>query len=589
MGISSLIWKHKLSIAVGSLGFVVNGAYMAYEYMVGGKIPLLSPTLEHIIIFLGMPLGMLIGYLVEKNMRLQESLRRYVGDLELEVEERGKELRDVTRHLVSVIENAGDAIILADSGGNILSWNKGAEKLLGYTSEEMVGEHLSLIVPEDRMEEFKGIFQKVMKGERVVDLETRRRTKDGRLLDVLVTVSPIIDDGGAIIGTSGIITDITELKSLQRDLEKKVEDRTRDLRESEERYRLLVENANDGIYIRTLDGKLTFVNRRYAEVYGYEPEEMMGRDLRELRSQEDHEKIEAIYKKALKEQRPPDIIETKCMRKDGTLAYLQIRPSFIVKEGEIVGIQGIVRDITHLREMEEELKGYAQELERASRLKDLYIDIIHHDLINPLGVIRNLAELVLEEEDPEMAAEYHRIMHKKVEDAVEMVENASRLWKIEESGTLKLSMMDLKDVMKEVVRDLDTLAREKNMTVDLKVQGDTVAQVNPLIYDVFSNLLSNAIKYGPEGSSIQVDMEDGGDHLKVMVKDRGEGVPDEYKEKIFKRFERRMKEGVKGTGLGLAIVLRVVELHGGRAWVEDNPGGGSIFCVTIPKEGAGGG
>jgi len=75
--------------------------------------------------------------------------------------------------------------------------------------------------------------------------------------------------------------------------------------------------------------------------------------------------------------------------------------------------------------------------------------------------------------------------------------------------------------------------------------------------------------------------------IKVMVKDRGEGVPDEYKEKIFRRFERRMKEGVKGTGLGLAIVRRVMEFHKGKVWVEDNPGGGSIFCVLLPKKGPG--
>jgi len=106
-----------------------------------------------------------------------------------------------------------------------------------------------------------------------------------------------------------------------------------------------------------------------------------------------------------------------------------------------------------------------------------------------------------------------------------------------------------------------------------------------MIEDVFLNLISNTIKYSPFGSRIELDIQERGDRWVVSVKDFGEGIPEENKKKLFSRFERLGKEGIKGMGLGLAIAQRIVDLHGGHIWVEDNPDGGSIFYVSLPKEG----
>ena len=104
-----------------------------------------------------------------------------------------------------------------------------------------------------------------------------------------------------------------------------------------------------------------------------------------------------------------------------------------------------------------------------------------------------------------------------------------------------------------------------------------------MIEDVFENLISNAFKYGAADGTIRIDVRDDGDRWRVSVADEGEGIPDEAKQKVFERFERLRKEGVKGIGLGLAIAKRIVDLHGGRIWVEDNPGGGAVFCVLLRK------
>ena len=107
-------------------------------------------------------------------------------------------------------------------------------------------------------------------------------------------------------------------------------------------------------------------------------------------------------------------------------------------------------------------------------------------------------------------------------------------------------------------------------------------EMNALAEEIFENLLDNAVKYSPEGSAVKVTVSREGKDWRVSVADRGPGIPDEHKESVFERFKRRDKKGVHGSGLGLAIARRVAVLHGGAAWVEDNPGGGSIFSVRLP-------
>jgi two-component system phosphate regulon sensor histidine kinase PhoR len=115
-------------------------------------------------------------------------------------------------------------------------------------------------------------------------------------------------------------------------------------------------------------------------------------------------------------------------------------------------------------------------------------------------------------------------------------------------------------------------------------KGKALLTANPLIEDIFSNILSNAIKYAPRDTTIAVDLMEEAESWVLSCSDEGEGIPDAHKEGIFERYERRDKKGVKGTGLGLAIAKRVVELHGGSIWVEDNPKGGSTFLVRLPKK-----
>jgi signal transduction histidine kinase len=231
----------------------------------------------------------------------------------------------------------------------------------------------------------------------------------------------------------------------------------------------------------------------------------------------------------------------------------------------------------------EELKKYSGELEEANRLKDLLGDIMHHDLLNPTGVILNLTEILAEDENMKDTAKLAVIKRNalKLED---MINNAYVFGKIESSHELEKERLELGEIVKTAIKNLETYAPEKEAKIEFVPDKKYELRVNSVIVSALENLISNAIKYGPVGQDIKITIDDAGDNLKVIVADQGEGIPDKFKEAIFDRFTREDKVGVKGTGLGLAITKRIVELHDGRVWVEDNPEGkGSVFFVSLPK------
>lgn len=142
--------------------------------------------------------------------------------------------------------------------------------------------------------------------------------------------------------------------------------------------------------------------------------------------------------------------------------------------------------------------------------------------------------------------------------------------------------INLKRMVNSVINSLKYKADRKNISIINNVE-EIYIKVNPIFINVIENLLDNAIKYSPENSEVIIESKVLNDKVRIYVKDFGIGIPDEYKKRIFERFERGSKLGIKGTGLGLAIVKRIVELHNGKVWVEDNKPKGSVFIVEIPR------
>jgi signal transduction histidine kinase len=241
-------------------------------------------------------------------------------------------------------------------------------------------------------------------------------------------------------------------------------------------------------------------------------------------------------------------------------------------------------DVTKKKLEHERLMSKNEDLQRLNEFKDIFTDIMRHDLLNPAGLIKGYVQLLLNLETDDKK----RMMLEKIKSSddklVEMIENAAELAKLGTIDNLEFKKMDLCSIFKNVINDFEHQIEDKQLNIDFLPDYECYSMVNPSIERVFSNLLSNAIKYSPKKSSVSINIHDKDNYWKVTVTDSGEGIPDDIKSHIFSRFQRIDKKGIKGVGLGLAIVKRIVELHKGQVGVDDNPeGSGSIFWVVLKK------
>jgi signal transduction histidine kinase len=232
----------------------------------------------------------------------------------------------------------------------------------------------------------------------------------------------------------------------------------------------------------------------------------------------------------------------------------------------------------------EDVEETRKELAKSNRLKDLFMDIMRHDLLNPAGIVRINSQLALSEEEDVEKKKLLEPIERQSNRMIRMIENASILAKLESGEKIDFAEEDLGVMLKGSVEELSERSKEKGMVVRVVVDGKFPAQVNPLIQNVFSNFLSNAIKYCPEKTEIIAGIKSKENDWLVYVEDRGEGIPAEYKKAVFDRFTRLEKGAIKGSGLGLAISKKIAEAHGGKIWVGDHKGGGSIFYALVPKK-----
>ena len=262
-----------------------------------------------------------------------------------------------------------------------------------------------------------------------------------------------------------------------------------------------------------------------------------------------------------------DLVDTPLNNPDGSISKFEL-----------------FHDITDRKRAEEALKQYAEELKSSNELKDLFTDILRHDLLNPAGIVKGFTEVLLNMEDDEKKLHLLEKIEKNNEKLINMIQSAAKFAKLQSVDEIDFEEKYLDSIFNDVVNNFRPMLDEKRMTLDFVAEETYPANVNPMIEEVFANIMSNAIKYSPQESRIIVDILDSDEKWKVTVTDFGNGISDEDKPKIFTRFKRVDKSGVKGTGLGLAIVKRIIELHGGEVGVEDNPAGqGSVFWVTVGK------
>lgn len=236
-----------------------------------------------------------------------------------------------------------------------------------------------------------------------------------------------------------------------------------------------------------------------------------------------------------------------------------------------------------LAEKNEEIERLKAQLEELQKFNLIFVDILHHDLLNIVANIITYNEFLMEDETNENKLNDMNVIKSnvtKLENVIEDTYSYSRLKDYE----LQVKTVDINELIFKAVNFYNPLAREKGQSIEYDDVGQSLAKVDPILSDVISNLISNAIKFSPERTIVKLQLEDVGENWQILVKDQGEGVADEYKDKIFSRFTRIKKEGIRGNGLGLSIADRIIEMHKGKLWVEDNRPRGSIFVARFPKE-----
>ncbi len=265
--------------------------------------------------------------------------------------------------LAAIIESSEDAILSKTLDGIVTSWNASAEKMYGYTAADAIGCHISFVVPPDRAEELQGIMAKLRRGEAIEHLETERVRKDGLRIDVSISVSPIKNASGAVIGASTIARNITERKLAEAAL-----------KQSEERYRELFENANDIIYTLDLEGNLTSVNKAGERITGYHRLELLNQPIAAIVAPEYVEKMGEMLTRKV-EGEGLTAYDLEVVAKDGRRLTLEVGSRLIFNDGKAIGVQGMARDITERRRAEQALRESEERFAKAFNASPLVLTI----------------------------------------------------------------------------------------------------------------------------------------------------------------------------------------------------------------------
>jgi two-component system sensor kinase FixL len=354
-----------------------------------------------------------------------------------------------------------------------------------------------------------------------------------------------------------------------------------ELRQEESKYRRLVESSLTGIYIDQ-DRRIVFANSKFAEIYGYPQEELIGMETWRLVHPDDLALVEEIRDKRLAGQTAPSEYKARGLTRNGKTIWVKRRNTRIEFETR-PAILGNIVDITKQKEAEEELRKTNEELQG-------FLHAVSHDLKNPIVSIQGFSSRLLKKCGDVLGKEGIEYVGRIQESANRMEVLVSDLVTLSRIGRVvsKSEETDSLDLVRKVTSALEERLRGKN--VELVVAGNLPKMYcDPeRIYQVFENLILNAVKYRDESkqSRVEIGHKDGSALHQFYVKDNGIGIAPPFHKKVFEMFHRLDPMNHKeGTGLGLAIVQRIVEQHGGRAWVESEAGQGATFYFTLSKKG----
>jgi PAS domain S-box-containing protein len=479
---------------------------------------------------------------------------------------------ELQNRLAAIVETSDDAIISKDLDGIIRSWNLGAERLFGYTAEEIVGKHISTLATADRVDEISNILDQLRRGERVVHYETKRRTKEGRILTVSLTVSPLRDSSGAIIGASKVARDITEQRRIS---------------ELQEHLAAIVESSDDAIISKDLDGIIRSWNGGAEKIFGYTADEIVGKHISTLAAPDRVDEIPNILGRIRRGERV-EHYETKRRAKDGRILTVSLTVSPIRdSSGAIVGASKVARDITERERQEQALRKANAALTRSNEDLQQFAYSASHDLQEPLRMVSTYGELLQRKFGGKLGPTGDEYIGYTIQGALRMeqlLKDLRAYTQASMSGQEATEDIDAGAILDKALLSLGAAIKQSGALVT-RTDLPSVRMHEFQLEQIFQNLIGNAIRYRASAPPrIHVAAVQQGSAWLFSVQDNGIGIDPQYKEQIFGIFKRLHNTSeYPGTGMGLAICERIVQRTGGRIWVESEAGRGSTFYFTIPR------
>ena len=488
-----------------------------------------------------------------------------------------------------LVQAVGDyAIFVLTKEGYIATWNLGAEKIKGWSADEIIGKHFSIFYPEEDLKWDKPAYELKVAAEvgRFED-EGWRIRKDGSRFWANVVITALRDPDGTLRGFGKVTRDLTERRRNEEFL-----------RESEERFRLLVEGVRDyAIFMLDPQGYIQSWNAGAEKIKGYKADEIIGTHFSIFYPEDDLKRDKPGYE--LKEAAEVGRFEDEGwrIRKDGSRFWANVVITALRnKEGTLRGFAKITRDLTERKYAEEQRLQLAREqvaraeAEAANRAKDEFLATISHELRTPLNAILGWGRMIRNSNlSEEVFARGLETIERNARLQAQLIDDLLDVSRII-SGKVRLTVMpvELTPVIEAAIDSIRPAADARNIRLEVMLDTNPglVSGDPDRLQQVIWNLLANAVKFTDKGGRVQVRLEQINSHIEITVSDTGRGISQEFLPYVFDRFRQADSSITRlhgGLGLGLAIVRNLIELHGGSVRAQSpGEGQGATFTLKLP-------
>ncbi|WP_231491647.1 PAS domain S-box protein [Pedobacter sp. Leaf170] len=495
-----------------------------------------------------------------------EKINQYQEE-ELELKLNNSELRKIIEELRraeeksailnSIIESTDDGIISKSLDGTITSWNNAASRIFGYEEAEMIGVSIFNLIPDSLQEQELKFLEQLKQGNSIEHFQTQRLRKDGSLVDVSLTISPVNNSNGDLIGLSKIVRDITKDK----------------LAESVgQRLAAIVESSDDAIISKDFNSIIMSWNQAATRIFGYTAEEMIGTSILKIIPEDrldEEPKILAQLRKGTRVEH----FETVRRRKDGTLINVSLSISPVKDlEGNVIGLSKIARDITEKILIEKK--------------KDEFVSFVSHELKTPLTSLKSYLQMALikmnDKDFIHKALVKAEMQTRKMEHLIRDFLNVSRF----ENGQIntKNSNFNILKLITDCIENAEIASSKHSIIYDGLSEINVFADEEKITL-VLTNLISNAQKYSPHGGTIYISCEVYEKNVTISVKDQGIGISAHDQLNMFQKFyrvENEQTKSIPGFGIGLYLCATILKLHNAQLKFKSEPGKGSVFYFSLP-------